>query len=65
MPLSSQRARNTYVDGSWWHSRRDPLSHHFFADGSKARRHGFHEHVDTEAMLLEIFADLRRRRVIP
>lgn len=36
-----------------------------FADGSKARRFGFHEFVDTEKMFLDIFADLRRRRVIP
>lgn len=37
----------------------------FFADGSKARRHGFHEHVDTEAMFMDVFADLRARKVIP
>jgi nucleoside-diphosphate-sugar epimerase len=37
----------------------------FFGDGSKARRAGFHEHVQTDAMFLRIFADLRRRRVIP
>ncbi|GAB2578008.1 SDR family oxidoreductase [Streptomyces capparidis] len=36
-----------------------------FADGSKARRLGFHEFVDTEAMFLDIFADFRRRRIIP
>lgn len=36
-----------------------------FADGSKARRFGFHEYVDTEAMFLEIFGDLRRRKIIP
>lgn len=36
-----------------------------FADGSKARRFGFHEFIDTEAMFLGIFADLRRRKVIP
>jgi nucleoside-diphosphate-sugar epimerase len=36
-----------------------------FADGSKARRFGFHEFVDTEAMFLGIFTDLRRRNVIP
>ena len=36
-----------------------------FADGSKARRFGFHEYVETEAMFMNIFADLRRRRVIP
>jgi nucleoside-diphosphate-sugar epimerase len=37
----------------------------FLADGSKARRHGFHEHVRTDGMFLDIFADLRARRVIP
>jgi nucleoside-diphosphate-sugar epimerase len=36
-----------------------------FADGSKARRFGFHEYVDTEAMFLDILGDLRRRRIIP
>ncbi|WP_394849850.1 SDR family oxidoreductase [Pendulispora brunnea] len=36
-----------------------------FADGSKARRAGFHEYVETEAMFLGIFGDLRRRRIIP
>ncbi|KQV23898.1 MULTISPECIES: SDR family oxidoreductase [unclassified Kitasatospora] len=36
-----------------------------FADGSKARRFGFHEYVDTGAMFLEIFEDFRRRRIIP
>lgn len=36
-----------------------------FADSSKARRFGFHEYVETEAMFMNIFADLRRRRIIP
>ncbi len=36
-----------------------------FADGSKARRFGFHEYIDTEAMFLNIFSDLRQRRIIP
>ena len=36
-----------------------------FGDGSKARRFGFHDFVDTEAMFLEIFEDLRRRKIIP
>ena len=35
------------------------------ADGSKARRFGFHDFVDTKAMFLGIFEDLRARRVIP
>jgi nucleoside-diphosphate-sugar epimerase len=37
----------------------------FFADGSKARRAGFHEYVATDEMFFEIFAELRRQRVIP
>jgi nucleoside-diphosphate-sugar epimerase len=35
------------------------------ADSSKARRAGFHEYVDTEAMFRRIFQDLRDRRLIP
>ena len=37
----------------------------FFADSSKARRAGFHEYVATDEMFFGIFAELRRRRVIP
>lgn len=36
-----------------------------FADGSKARRAGFHEYVETEAMFMGIFDDFRKRGVIP
>ncbi len=36
-----------------------------FGDGSKARRHGFHEHVETKAMFTRLFDDFRRRRIIP
>ncbi|MER7080333.1 Nucleoside-diphosphate-sugar epimerase [Saccharopolyspora kobensis] len=36
-----------------------------FADGSKARRSGFHEFVDTEEMFRKVFDDLRERRIIP
>jgi hypothetical protein len=35
------------------------------ADASKARRAGFHEYVETEAMFVRIFDDLRERRLIP
>jgi hypothetical protein len=35
------------------------------ADGSKGRRYGFHEHVDTEQMFRRIFDDMRSRSVIP
>jgi nucleoside-diphosphate-sugar epimerase len=34
-------------------------------DTSKARRFGFHRHVETEPMLRGLFDDLRRRRIIP
>jgi nucleoside-diphosphate-sugar epimerase len=37
----------------------------FFADGSKARRFGFHDYVETAEMFPRMFADLRARRVIP
>jgi nucleoside-diphosphate-sugar epimerase len=37
----------------------------FFADGSKARRFGFHEHVDTETMFMEVFRNLRSRKIMP
>jgi nucleoside-diphosphate-sugar epimerase len=36
-----------------------------FADGSKARRAGFHTYVETEAMFLGLFEQLRAARVIP
>lgn len=35
------------------------------ADGSKARRFGFHEYVDTEEMFQTTFAEMRRRKLIP
>ncbi|MGW4339477.1 SDR family oxidoreductase [Rhodococcus koreensis] len=35
------------------------------ADGSEARRFGFHRHVETEQMFLDIFRDLRARKIIP
>lgn len=37
----------------------------FFADGSKARRFGFYEFVDTEKMFADIFRSLREKRIIP
>jgi len=36
-----------------------------FGDGSKARRFGFHEHIETKAMFTRLFDDFRRRRIIP
>ncbi|MFB6456636.1 SDR family oxidoreductase [Chitinophaga sp. Hz27] len=37
----------------------------FFADGSKARRMGFHEYVDTEQMFYDLFDELRKKKIIP
>lgn len=37
----------------------------FFADGSKARRLGFHEFIDTEEMFFTLFDQLRHEKVIP
>ncbi|MGO1076331.1 SDR family oxidoreductase [Inquilinus sp. CA228] len=41
------------------------LDYDMFGDTSKSHRFGFHDTVDTEAMFLAIFHDLRRRRIIP
>ncbi|MCJ7935771.1 MAG: SDR family oxidoreductase [Chryseobacterium sp.] len=37
----------------------------FFADGTKARRMGFHEFVDTEQMFYELFDEMRHKKIIP
>ncbi|WP_432239218.1 SDR family oxidoreductase [Herbaspirillum robiniae] len=36
-----------------------------FGDGSKARRFGFHEYVETERMFYRLFDEFRERKVIP
>ena len=36
-----------------------------FADGSKARRFGFHAYVETAQMFFRLFDDLRSRKIIP
>ncbi|MBO0780192.1 MAG: SDR family oxidoreductase [Ktedonobacteraceae bacterium] len=59
--------RHPYKDVSSWGFGDFVFSwdYDMFADGSKARRFGFHEYIDTEAMFLNIFGDLRRRKIIP
>ena len=42
-----------------------PWDYDFLSDGSKARRLGFTEHVDTRRMFADLVADLRERRIIP
>lgn len=60
-------ARTPYSDVSSWGFGDFVFGwdYDFFADGSKARRFGFHRHVDTESMFLDIFADLQARKIIP
>ncbi|WP_343557870.1 SDR family oxidoreductase [Sphingobacterium sp.] len=36
-----------------------------FADGTKARRLGFHEFMDTEQMFYQLFDEMREKRIIP
>ena len=60
-------ARHPYGDVSSWRFGDFVFSwdYDMFADGSKARRFGFHEHVETEAMFVRIFEDFRLRKIIP
>ncbi|MEN3264562.1 SDR family oxidoreductase [Pseudonocardia sp.] len=60
-------APTPYADVSSWAFGDFVLSwdYDMFADTSKSRRFGFHSYVDTEQMLLRLFDDLRRRRIIP
>jgi nucleoside-diphosphate-sugar epimerase len=60
-------APNSYDDVSSWRFGDFVFAWDYdvIADGSKARRFGFHEFVDTRAMFAAIFDDLRRRKIIP
>lgn len=37
----------------------------FFSDGTKARRMGFHEFIDTEQMFFSLFDELKKNKIIP
>ena len=56
-----------YADVSSWRFADFVFSwdYDMFGDGSKARRFGFHEYVDTREMFTSLFDDFRRRRIIP
>ncbi|RKH55747.1 SDR family oxidoreductase [Corallococcus aberystwythensis] len=60
-------APNPYKDINPWRHAQGMFSINFdfLADPSKARRHGFPGHIETETMFREVFADYRRRKVIP
>ncbi|WP_419701000.1 SDR family oxidoreductase [Mucilaginibacter sp. NFX135] len=59
--------KHYYQDVSYWGFGDFVFSwdYDFFADGSKARRFGFHEYVDTEQMFKDLFDEFRRKKVIP
>jgi nucleoside-diphosphate-sugar epimerase len=56
-----------YQDVSSWRFADFVFSWNYdmFGDGSKARRFGFHEFIDTGTMFVGIFDNLRRRKLIP
>ncbi|WP_141327617.1 SDR family oxidoreductase [Myxococcus sp. AB025B] len=60
-------AGHSYQDVSSWRFGDFVFSwdYDMFADGTKARRFGFHEFVDTQAMFFRLFDELRRMKVIP
>ena len=60
-------APTPYADVSSWPFGDAVFSwdYDLIADGSKARRHGFHEYVDTAEMFVRIFDEMRERRIIP
>lgn len=65
--VAGQGLANTpYADVSSWGFGDAVFSwnYDFFADGSKARRLGFHEHIDTAEMFFAVFDNLRKRRII-
>ncbi|MBB6498725.1 SDR family oxidoreductase [Pedobacter cryoconitis] len=59
--------RHDYADLSSWAFGDFVFSwdYDFFADGSKARRAGFHRYEDTEEMFFRLFRELRQQKVIP
>lgn len=67
MVASYGLAPNSYFDVSSWRFGDFVFrwDYDVIADGSKARRYGFHEFVDSKAMFLNIFDDFRVRKVIP
>ncbi|WP_426999071.1 SDR family oxidoreductase [Pseudarthrobacter sp. N5] len=56
-----------YADVSSWPFGDFVFAWHYdvLADGSKARRAGFHEYIETERMFMAIFNDMREQHIIP
>lgn len=60
-------AEHPFADVSSWRFANFVFSwdYDMFGDGSKARRFGFHEHIETQAMFFRLFDDFRQRKIIP
>ncbi len=60
-------AAHSYEDLSAWAFGDGVFSwdYDFFGDGSKARRLGFHEYLDTEQMFYELFDEMKLKKIIP
>jgi nucleoside-diphosphate-sugar epimerase len=60
-------ARHRYEDVSSWGFGDFVFSwdYDFFSDGTKARRMGFYEYVDTEKMFFDVFDELKSKGIIP
>ncbi|MCE7068174.1 hypothetical protein [Dyadobacter sp. CY326] len=60
-------AEHTFQELSSWNFADFVFSwdYDMFADGSKARKLGFHEYAETEAMFIQIFEELKKQKVIP
>jgi nucleoside-diphosphate-sugar epimerase len=58
---------NSYEDVSSWRFGDFVFSwdYDFFADGTKARRFGFHDFINTEEMFFSVFDEFRLRKLIP
>ena len=65
--VARQTSPHAYRDVSSWAFGDAVFSwdYDLIADGSKARRHGFHEYVDTDQMFIRVFDDMRSRKIIP
>ena len=60
-------APHTYQELSSWHFGDAVFGwdYDFFGDGTKARRSGFHDFVDTEQMFYNLFDELKAKKIIP
>jgi nucleoside-diphosphate-sugar epimerase len=59
--------KHSYQDVSAWGFGDFVFSwdYDFFSDGTKARRMGFHEFIDTETMFFRLFDELKAKKIIP